>query len=99
MMEYEDAFAKESFTLKCMLFITINDYPALGNTSGQTIKGYDACVQCLENTTALWLPKCRKMVYMRHHRFLSKNHRYHKMTTRFDNTLVEGSAPPILTGK
>ena len=38
------------------------------------------------------------MVYMRHRRFLSKNHRYRKMTTKFDNTPEEGSAPPILTG-
>ena len=39
-----DAFKRESFTLKCMLFITINDYPAYGNTSGQAVKGFNACV-------------------------------------------------------
>ena len=39
-----DAHAKMSFTLRCILFITINDYPAYGNISGQAIKGFNACL-------------------------------------------------------
>ena len=93
-----DAYREEHFTLRCMLFITINDYPAFGNTSRQAIKGFNACVQCLENTTSLFLKKCKKMVYMRHRRFLPKNHRYRKMKEKFDNTVEKDLAPPILTG-
>ena len=33
-----------------MLFYTIQDLPTLGNTSGQTVKGFKACVTCMENT-------------------------------------------------
>jgi hypothetical protein len=39
-----DAHLKENFTLRCMLFITINDYPAYGNSSAQATKGTNACV-------------------------------------------------------
>ena len=39
-----DALLQTDFTLRCMLFITINDCPAYGNSSGQTIKGGNACV-------------------------------------------------------
>jgi hypothetical protein len=61
-VEIYDGLMKEDFTLRCMLFITINDYLAFGNSSGQTIKGPNACVQCLENTTSNYLRTCRKMV-------------------------------------
>ena len=70
-----DAHLEENFTLRCMLFITINDYPAYGNTSGQAIKGANACVQCLDKIASYYLHAWKKMVYMRHRRFLPKYHR------------------------
>jgi hypothetical protein len=93
-----DAHVKTNFTLRCMLFITINDYPAYGNASGQAIKGTNACVQCLDNTSSVWLHECKKMVYMRHRRFLPKSHRYRSMKKKFDNTIEKDLAPPILKG-
>jgi hypothetical protein len=39
-----DAHLKENFTLRCMLFITINDYPSYGNSFAQSTKGTNACV-------------------------------------------------------
>nr|CAE75893.1 OSJNBb0068N06.20 [Oryza sativa Japonica Group] len=38
-VETWDAYGRENFTLRVPLFCTINDYPALGNLSGQTVKG------------------------------------------------------------
>jgi hypothetical protein len=35
-----DEDKKETFNLRALLFITINDWPAHGNLSGQTNKGY-----------------------------------------------------------
>ena len=93
-----DAHLKENFTLRCMLFITINDYPAYGNTSGQAIKGANACVQCLDKTSSYYLHAWKKMVDMQHRRFLPKCHPYRFMKKKFDNT-IETSAPPILKGK
>ena len=52
-----DALMQEDFTLRCILFLTINDYPAFGNSSGQTIRGKAACVQCIENTAHKYLRK------------------------------------------
>ena len=37
-----DAYKLENFTLRAMLFITIQDWPALGSLSSQTVKGYCA---------------------------------------------------------
>ena len=37
-----DEHRQEEFNLKALLFVTINDWPALSNLSGQTNKGYHA---------------------------------------------------------
>ena len=81
-----DAYKRENFMLRALLFITINDYLALGNLSGQTIKGYKGCVQCLDDTGSRWLKNSRKMCYMRHRRFLRKAHPYRKNKRAFDGT-------------
>ena len=38
-----DEHKGEEFDLRALLFVTINDWPALSNLSGQTNKGYNAC--------------------------------------------------------
>ena len=48
-----DAHLKVNFTLRCILFITINEYPALGNCSGQSIREFNAYVQCIVETTSM----------------------------------------------
>ena len=65
---------KEVFNLQALLFVTINDWPALGNLSGQTNKGYNAYTHCFEDIESIYLKKCRKIVYLRHRRFLPANH-------------------------
>ena len=55
-----DALLKKDFTLRCILFLTINDYPAFGNSPGQPVHGNKACVQCVENTTYLRLMRSKK---------------------------------------
>ena len=35
-----DAFCKETFEMRAMLFCTINDFPAYGNLSGYSVKGH-----------------------------------------------------------
>ena len=37
-----DEHNQEEFDLHALLFVTINDWPALSNLSGQTNKGYHA---------------------------------------------------------
>ena len=57
-----DEHRQEEFNLKALLFVTINDWPALSNLSGQTNKGYHACTHCLDDTESIYLDKCRKNV-------------------------------------
>ena len=49
-VEVYDAYLKEVFTLKAVLLWTINDFPAYGNFSGCSVKGYMAYPICVENT-------------------------------------------------
>ena len=93
-----DAYKRENFTLRSLLFCTINDYPALGNLSGHSTKGAKACTHCLDGTESVWLRHSRKTVYMRHRRFLRRAHPYRKMKKQFDGEKEDGSAPRHLRG-
>jgi len=81
-----DASEKKKFALKAIIFVTINDYPTLLSLSGQ-IKGKSGCVVCIDGTCYTYLKSSKKLVYMRHKRFLSKNQRYRASTMNkyFDN--------------
>ena len=85
-----DAYRKEIFDLHAMLVHTIQDMPALGNTLGKKTKGDVGCVTCMDRTASRRLPNSRKTVYLRHRRFLRKNHPYRKMKAKFDGTAEAG---------
>nr|GEW91570.1 hypothetical protein [Tanacetum cinerariifolium] len=65
-IEVYDAYAKDNFILRAMIFYAISDFPAYGNLSGYGTKGYKACSVCEDDTHSKWLPNYRKMVYMSH---------------------------------
>ena len=46
---------QEEFDLHALLYVTINDWPALSNLSGQTNKGYRACTHCLDDTDNIYI--------------------------------------------
>jgi hypothetical protein len=58
-----DDHKQEEFDLRALLFVTINDWPALSNILGQSNKGYNACTHCLDKTESIYLDKCMKNVY------------------------------------
>jgi len=62
------------------------DQLALFTLSGQ-FKGKLGCVACIDDTAYVSLTASKKIVYMRHRRFLSKGHRYRqkKIDKYFDN--------------
>jgi hypothetical protein len=74
-VEILDECRKESFTLRAIIFVMINDYPAFFTLSGQS-KGKVGCVVCIDGTAYMSLTISKKIVYMRHKRFLPKGHRY-----------------------
>jgi hypothetical protein len=82
-----------------MLFVTIQDVPALSSTSGQAFKGYKGCTWCMDKTGGIWLKHCKKVVYMGHCRFLRVDHRYQKSKKAFDGTIEKCHAPKIHNGE
>ena len=67
-----DEHEQKEFNLRGLLFVTINDWPALSNISGQSNKGYNACTHCFGETDSIHLGN--KNVYLGHRRFLSQQH-------------------------
>ncbi len=61
-----DEDKQEEFNIRALLFVTINDWPALSNLSGQSNEGYKACTHCMDETESTYLKHCRKVVYMGH---------------------------------
>jgi hypothetical protein len=70
-----DEYRKDSFTLRAIIFVTINDYPALFTLSGQ-FKGKVGCTTFIDKTAYVSLAASKKIVYMRHKHFLLEGHRY-----------------------
>ena len=75
-VEAYDSFKKEVFNLKVVLLWTVNDFPAYGNLSGLSTKGYQGCPICCTNTKAIRLSNGHKICYMGHRRYLPLNHHY-----------------------
>jgi hypothetical protein len=93
-----DEYKQESFNLRALLFVTINDWPALSNLSGQTNKGYNACTHCLDETEGAYLHKCKKVVYLGHRRFLPKRHPVRKKGNHFGGEADHREKPELRTG-
>ena len=93
-----DEYKHEPFDLRALLFVTINDWPALGNFSGQTNKGYNACTHCLDETESIYLDKCRKNVYPYNRRFLPRRHPLRKKGKHFKGEAETRTQPVHRTG-
>ncbi|MCL1456765.1 hypothetical protein M3J51_28160, partial [Klebsiella pneumoniae] len=88
-----DEDKQEEFNLRALLFVTINDWPALSNLSGQSNKGYKACTHCMDETESTYLKHCRKVVYMGHRRFLAANHPVRKKGKHFEHKADHRTKP------
>jgi hypothetical protein len=98
-VEMWDEYRRETFTLKAIIFVTINDYPALFSLSSQK-KGKTSCVVCLNGTISVYLKGSQKTVYMGHRRWLLRTHKYRKMADYFDRKIEKYSfAPQPATGR
>ncbi|KAJ9545766.1 hypothetical protein OSB04_025473 [Centaurea solstitialis] len=98
-IEVYDAYEKERFQLRAMIFCTINDFPAYGNLSGYSTKGEKACPICEDDTHALRLKNCGKHVYMGHRRSLPKSHPYRKLKSLFNGKTEHRLARQPLNGR
>jgi hypothetical protein len=87
-----DQYQQEYFTLYAIIFVCIHDAPMGFTVSGQTKGKSVTCPICVDGTTSVYLPSSKKLVYMRHRRFLLRKHKYHKMKSHFDNTVKKDGA-------
>jgi hypothetical protein len=92
-VEMWDEYKRETFTLKAIIFVTINDYPALFSLSGQK-KGKTVCVVCFNGTIFVYLKGSQKIVYMGHRHWLLRTHKYRKMADSFDGKIEKVSFAP-----
>jgi Transposase family tnp2 len=67
--------------------------------SGLKTKGAKACPICGDDTHTLRLDNCKKNIYMRHHRFLTRYHPYRRKKEAFDGKVETRQAPVSLFGK
>jgi hypothetical protein len=89
-----DAFRQEDFTLRAIIFVTINDHPALFALSRQ-IKGKTGCLVCLDDIKWVFLDGSKKVVYIRNRRFLKIGHKYRsKLYLRYYGNIEENEPPP-----
>ena len=94
-----DAYKDEEFSLKALLFTTVNDYPALGNQSGQTVKGYCACVTCQEDTCSIRLQGSKKIAFPGYRRWLPKDHPWRQDKENFNGEVENRPKPMEKTGQ
>jgi hypothetical protein len=87
-----DEYSRQHFNLKANIFYTINGNPTCLSLTRQ-VKGKIGCVVCVDQTESIYLPSSSKLVYMQHHRFLSRKHKYHQWGTWFDGTTENEEAP------
>src|SRR4051812_23450099 len=93
-----DEHRGEPFDLRALIFVTINDWPALSNISGQSNKGYNACTRCLDKTKGIYLDKCKKVVYLGCRQFLPPNHIVRKKGKHFNGEADHRKKPKIPKG-
>src|SRR3954463_6970489 len=91
-----DEHEQKEFNLRALFFVTINDWPALSNISGQSNKGYNACTHCLGETDSIYLGN--KNVYLGHRRFLPKQHHVRKRGKHFRGEADNRTKPTRPTG-
>lgn len=92
-----DANSKSNFTLRTIVFCTINDFPAYGNLSGYNTKVAKACPICQDNMVVEHLHFCKKNVCMHHRRFLPLNHPYRNKKKPSNGEIESGVARLPLT--
>ncbi|XP_062111616.1 uncharacterized protein LOC133823056 isoform X1 [Humulus lupulus] len=98
-VEAYDGFKKEVFNSKVVLLWTVNDFPAYGNLSGLSTKGYQGCPIFVTNTKAIRLSNGHKICYMGHRRYFPLNHHYRDKKKAFDGDKEQGVAPLPLSGQ
>lgn len=90
-----DAVTKQNFNLHAVALWTINDFPAYGDISGWSTKGYLVCPVCNKDTSSRRLRS--KICYMDHRRFLPYDHIW-RQSRKFDGKPEKREKPHQFSG-
>ena len=71
-----DAHSEQTFRMHAAVMWTINDFPAYGNLSGWSTKGYLACPPCNEDSLSYKLRS--KIGWVGHRAYLPENHHWRR---------------------
>ncbi|WMV59292.1 hypothetical protein MTR67_052677 [Solanum verrucosum] len=94
-VETFDASTGKCFKMRAAVLWTINDFPAYGNLSGWSTKGYMACPTCNKDTSS---EKVRsKICYVGHRRYLEPSHSWRR-SKKFNGKKEKRSKPKELSG-
>ncbi|XP_062188858.1 uncharacterized protein LOC133892152 [Phragmites australis] len=88
-----DASKNETFNLKAVVLMTINDLPALGMLASYMVHGEYACPPCGQNAWTKRLKHGQKSCFMGHRRFLPLDHEFRFDRDSFDGTTELGMEP------
>ncbi|XP_028110420.1 uncharacterized protein LOC114308923 [Camellia sinensis] len=91
-----DASTGASFRMHATVIWTINDFPAYGNLSGWSTKGYLACPNCNENASSQRLRS--KIGYTGARRYLPEDHPWRK-SKLFNGKADDRARPSKLIGE
>ncbi|XP_019175589.1 PREDICTED: uncharacterized protein LOC109170907 [Ipomoea nil] len=91
-----DSYSSTNFQLHASILWTINDFPAYGNLSGWSTKGYMACPNCNDDACSQRLRS--KLGFLGHRRFLPTNHAWRR-SKKFNGHVESRSAPLELSGE
>lgn len=95
-VETYDASNGKTFKMHAAVLWTVNDFPAYGNMSGWSTKGYLACPICNKNASSQRLRS--KIGYTGARRFLPENHIWRK-SKLFNGKFEDRSRPLELSGE
>jgi hypothetical protein len=90
-----DEYSRQHFNLNDIIFYMINDNPTHLSLTGQ-VKEKIRCVVCVDQTESIYLLSSSKLVFMWHHKFLPRKHKYCQWRTWFDGTTENEEAPKVL---
>ncbi|TYJ99654.1 uncharacterized protein E5676_scaffold562G00330 [Cucumis melo var. makuwa] len=88
----DDSLNGQFFKLYAVLLWTINDFPAYGDLSEWSTKGYQACLICIRDRSSLRIKG--KISFMEHRRYLQGNHIWRR--SKLHEGKVERRAPLVV---
>jgi hypothetical protein len=89
---------ERDFSMRGVLFWTVNDFLAYGLLSGQQTKGYKGCPICYMQTYTDYSTSCKKMVYLGMRCWLCPEHRMRRARAAFNNFPQHDPLPVRPTG-